>query len=170
MTMTEENILILVQIVYYAIIIILLIITVYPIKAYFHPKCNTGLLLEELKLPKDILTRNILFGIIALGISINLLFKYSMPNFSYIVIIALILRNVLFYLLPEKICENGILTRNGFIPWENIKKIKSINGTANSIELILTKQQLNGTNKYILYNSSSISDAKNEIKRHLTNI
>ena len=161
MTMTEENILILVQIVYYAIIIILLIITVYPIKAYFHPKCNTGLLLEELHLPK---------GIIALGISINLLFKYSMPNFSYIVIIALILRNVLFYLLPEKICENGILTRNGFIPWENIKKIKSINGTANSIELILTKQQLNGTNKYILYNSSSISDAKNEIKRHLTNI
>ena len=169
MTMTEENVLTYVQIIYYAIIVILLIATVYPIKTYFYPKCKTGLTLKELHLPKNIFIRDILFSIAALGIAINLLFKYSMPNLSYIVIIALIFRNILFCFLPEKICENGILTRHGFISWEMIKKIESIDGTENSIELILTKQRLNGTNKYILYSSSSISDAKNEIKRHLKN-
>lgn len=169
--MTDEQILIIVQILYYIIIIIILLATLFPVKAYFRPSQNTGNVIAEIQLPKKMRIKNCIMGFIAIMLELFFYFYLKQPLFkgSYLIIIFLFLRLVLFSFLPEKICENGIMTRNGFLEWDMIKKSVPCEDNDKELELILKYRRLNNTNRYTLYNSTSMSHITQLINNHLTN-
>lgn len=167
--MADEQILRIIQILYYIIITIILLATVFPVKAYFYPSPNIGNVIEEIQLPNKMKFKKCIIGFVAIMLALNLFLKQSTVGFSHLIVIILILRIVLFSFLPEKICENGILTRNGFITWKMIRKIIPHENNANELELIFKKQRLNGTNRYTLYSSSPISHVEHLINSNLAN-
>ena len=167
--MSDEQILRIVQILYYLIIIVVLLAAIYPVKTYFRPSQNTGNVIAEIQLPKEKRIKNCIMGFIAMMLDFYFCLKQPIFMFSHLIIIILIFRLVVFSFLPEKIYENGIMTRNGFLKWDIIKKCVPCEDNDKELELILKNQRINGTNRYTLYHSASISHITQLINNHLTN-
>ncbi|WP_418751002.1 hypothetical protein [Frisingicoccus sp.] len=167
--MSDEQILRIVQILYYLIIIVVLLAAIYPVKTYFRPSQNTGNVIAEIQLPKEKRIKNCIMGFIAMMLDLYFLPEQPIFIFSHLIINILILRLVIFSFLPEKICENGIMTRNGFLKWNMIKKCVPCEDNDKALELILKNQRMNGTNRYTLYHSTSMSHITQLINDHLTN-
>ena len=60
-------------------------------------------------------------------------------DFSAILVLAIGAINISFDMKPQVICENGIVTANGLVPWDIIAEILSINEKDHIVTVRLTK-------------------------------
>lgn len=62
---------------------------------------------------------------------------YGGVDFSALLVLAIGAINISFDIKPQVICEHGIVTVNGLVPWENIDSIVSVDETSNVIKIAL---------------------------------
>ena len=64
---------------------------------------------------------------------------YGGVDFSALLVLAIGAINVCFDIKPQVICEYGIVTANGLIPWENIEGVASMDEKSNLVRINLIK-------------------------------
>ena len=64
---------------------------------------------------------------------------YGGVDFSALLVLAIGAINICFDIKPQVICEYGIVTANGLIPWENIEGVASVDEHTNLVKISLIK-------------------------------
>ena len=62
---------------------------------------------------------------------------YGGVDFSALLVLAIGAINISFDMKPQVLCEHGIVTANGLVPWENIDSVVSVDETANIVRIAL---------------------------------
>ena len=70
--------------------------------------------------------------------------------FSLVLSVFILVQIAWFDFQPQKICENGILIKTGFISWNMIRKVETVAEMDDTIVIRLYKSRL-GDNKFNLY-------------------
>ena len=143
--------------VYLIFIIIIFIaaifVAIFCFKRYYVPESVTGEIILALRKSNRILIKR---GIAYAIVLCMMAFKFpeaEMTRFDLIRIVLSLLMLALivwFDFQPQKICQNGILIKTGFISWNMIKKVEPVAEMDDIVVLRLYKSRL-GDNKFNLY-------------------
>ncbi|MEE0751626.1 hypothetical protein [Frisingicoccus sp.] len=148
--MTEHLILIWIRMGSIIFISVCVIFTLFfCVKRYVVGKKVTGDIVLKLKKPQDVVVKKLAaYGILIFMVS----FRHSNNNLKYLIFVSFgaIIVCAVFDFLPQRLCENGILVRTGFIQWEMIKKVDDVTKMGTKVEVILKKQRY-GSNRIVLY-------------------
>lgn len=143
--------------IYHIFIIVMFIVAVIGIiicvRRYYVPESITGEIVLALRKSNRALTRRGIAYVIVLSMMV---FKIPETEMTKITLIQIVLSLIIlasiawFDFQPQKICQNGILIKTGFISWNMIKKVETVAEMDDIILIRLYKSRL-GDKKFNLY-------------------
>lgn len=123
------------------------------VRRYYVSESITGEIILALRKSNRILARRGIAYVIVLGMMV---FKSPETEMTKATLIQIVLSLIIlaqiawFDFQPQKICQNGILIKTGFISWNMIKKVETVAEMDDTIVIRLYKSRL-GDNKFNLY-------------------
>ena len=143
--------------IYLVFIIIIFIaaifVAIFCFKRYYVPESVKGEVILALRKSNRVLTKK---GVVYVIILFMMAFKFPEEEMSKAVLIRIVLSLVILSLIvwfdfqPQKICQNGLLIKTGFISWSMIKQAEPVAEMDDTIVIRLYKSRF-GDSKFNLY-------------------